>query len=177
MSQTYTADDAGKGLQDFAICIEMFIAAAAHWYVFPHDEYNAVSQQQVCFALILIEFLERDSALKRSWIIAIRVCLFSIWTCIPSPQADAEALVSQSAGGLLSDQALEYAVESHHHHQHDAAAMLYQAPHMHAPAHDPDAGGHSSSGFNSSSHQAVAIPARASPVAELTRSTPQSPLL
>ena len=58
VTQTYTADDAGKGLQDFAICIEMFIAAAAHWYVFPHDEYNAVSQQQVCFALILIEFLE-----------------------------------------------------------------------------------------------------------------------
>jgi hypothetical protein len=148
----------------------MFIAAAAHWYVFPHDEYNAVSQQQVCFALILIEFLERDSALKRSWIIAIRVRL-SIWTCIPSRQADTEALVSQSAGGLLSDQALEYAVESHHHHQHDAASMLYQA------ASDPDAGGHSSSGFNSSSHQAVVIPARASPVAELTRSTPQSPLL
>ena len=102
--------------------------------------------------------------------------LLSIWICISSRQADTEALVSQSAGGLLSDQALEYAVESHHHHQHDAPAMLYQAPHMHAPAHDPDAGGHSSSGSDSSP-LAVAIPTRASPVAELTRSTPHTPLL
>lgn len=101
-------------------------------------------------------------------------CFFSIWTCASSHQADTEALVSQSAGGLLSDQALAYAVEAHHHHQHDAPAMLYQAPHMHTS----DAGGHSSDGFHSvSAHQAVAIPARASPVAELTRSTPQSPLL
>lgn len=32
---TYTATDVAEGLQDFLICIEMFIAALAHAYAFP----------------------------------------------------------------------------------------------------------------------------------------------
>jgi hypothetical protein len=45
-TQTYTADDASKGLQDFMICIEMFIAAGMHWYIFPATEFAEVSEQQ-----------------------------------------------------------------------------------------------------------------------------------
>lgn len=32
---TYTATDVAEGLQDFLICIEMFVAALAHAYAFP----------------------------------------------------------------------------------------------------------------------------------------------
>ena len=32
---TYTATDVAEGLQDFLICIEMFVAALAHTYAFP----------------------------------------------------------------------------------------------------------------------------------------------
>lgn len=32
---TYTAADVAEGLQDFLICIEMFLAAMAHAYAFP----------------------------------------------------------------------------------------------------------------------------------------------
>ena len=32
---TYTATDVAEGLQDFLICIEMFLAALAHAYAFP----------------------------------------------------------------------------------------------------------------------------------------------
>lgn len=32
---TYTAADVAEGLQDFLICIEMFLAALAHAYAFP----------------------------------------------------------------------------------------------------------------------------------------------
>jgi hypothetical protein len=35
----YTVDEASEGLQDFLICIEMFIGALAHWYCFPWGEF------------------------------------------------------------------------------------------------------------------------------------------
>ena len=36
---TYDADDVAAGLQDFLICVEMFIAALAHAYAFPPRDY------------------------------------------------------------------------------------------------------------------------------------------
>ncbi|KAF8072632.1 hypothetical protein HT031_000292 [Scenedesmus sp. PABB004] len=36
---TYTATDVAEGLQDFLICIEMFLAALAHAYAFPPRDY------------------------------------------------------------------------------------------------------------------------------------------
>eukprot|EP00878_Enallax_costatus_P003177 GHUV01003377.1.p2 GENE.GHUV01003377.1~~GHUV01003377.1.p2 ORF type:complete len:431 (+),score=84.39 GHUV01003377.1:242-1534(+) len=36
---TYTAADVAEGLQDFLICIEMFLAAMAHAYAFPPRDY------------------------------------------------------------------------------------------------------------------------------------------
>lgn len=35
----FTVQDIGKGLQDFCICIEMFLAAIAHYYSFSHKPY------------------------------------------------------------------------------------------------------------------------------------------
>jgi len=36
----YTSDEVADGIQDFVICIEMFIAAIAHIYIFPHREFE-----------------------------------------------------------------------------------------------------------------------------------------
>lgn len=38
---TWTKEDVAKGIQDYLICIEMFIAAVVHTFVFPHTEYSA----------------------------------------------------------------------------------------------------------------------------------------
>jgi hypothetical protein len=45
---TYTAADVAEGLQDFLICIEMFLAALAHAYAFP----PRVRTQTVAFFLL-----------------------------------------------------------------------------------------------------------------------------
>jgi hypothetical protein len=36
----YTPEDVAKGMQDYLICIEMFVAAIVHIFVFPHSEYT-----------------------------------------------------------------------------------------------------------------------------------------
>merc|ERR1712025_1276461 len=36
----YDIEDVSVGLQDFIICIEMFFAALAHVYAFPHEDYH-----------------------------------------------------------------------------------------------------------------------------------------
>jgi hypothetical protein len=36
----YTPEDVAKGMQDYLICIEMFVAAIVHTFVFPHNEYS-----------------------------------------------------------------------------------------------------------------------------------------
>jgi len=39
----WTSDDVAKGIQDYLICIEMFIAAVVHIFVFPHSEYSVAA--------------------------------------------------------------------------------------------------------------------------------------
>ena len=36
----WTKEDMAKAIQDYLICIEMFIAAVVHAFVFPHEEYS-----------------------------------------------------------------------------------------------------------------------------------------
>ena len=36
----WTPEDVAKGMQDYLICIEMFLAAIIHMFVFPHSEYS-----------------------------------------------------------------------------------------------------------------------------------------
>jgi len=38
--QDWSSEDVAKGLQDYLICIEMFIIAIVHSFVFPHSEYS-----------------------------------------------------------------------------------------------------------------------------------------
>eukprot|EP00980_Cylindrotheca_fusiformis_P020600 scaffold7656_cov104-Cylindrotheca_fusiformis.AAC.2 len=40
LGQEWTSEDVAKGLQDYLICIEMFVAAIIHIFVFPHTEYD-----------------------------------------------------------------------------------------------------------------------------------------
>ena len=40
--EEWTSEDVAKGLQDYLICIEMFLAAIVHVFVFPHTDYLAV---------------------------------------------------------------------------------------------------------------------------------------
>jgi hypothetical protein len=39
--QEWTSEDVGKGIQDYLICIEMFIGAIVHQYVFHHNDYSS----------------------------------------------------------------------------------------------------------------------------------------
>ena len=38
--QDWTSEDVAKGLQDYLICVEMFVIAIVHSFVFPHSEYT-----------------------------------------------------------------------------------------------------------------------------------------
>jgi hypothetical protein len=40
LGQEWTSEDVAKGLQNYLICIEMFVAAIIHIFVFPHTEYD-----------------------------------------------------------------------------------------------------------------------------------------
>lgn len=46
---TYSVDEVATGLQDFLICIEMFVAAIAHVFVFSHKDYRQESTSRVPF--------------------------------------------------------------------------------------------------------------------------------
>lgn len=39
----WTSDDVAKGIQDYLICMEMFVAAVVHTFVFPHSEYSVAA--------------------------------------------------------------------------------------------------------------------------------------
>jgi hypothetical protein len=39
-NREWTPEDVAKGVQDYLICIEMFLAAVVHTFVFPHTEYS-----------------------------------------------------------------------------------------------------------------------------------------
>jgi len=42
--EEWTSEDVAKGLQDYLICIEMFLAAIVHVFVFPHTDYLTSSR-------------------------------------------------------------------------------------------------------------------------------------
>lgn len=52
--------DVSKGIQDFAICVEMFIAAVAHQYAFPVEDYPDVPPAQPVPMRVVEVFDMRD---------------------------------------------------------------------------------------------------------------------
>ena len=41
--KNWDSEDVAKGIQDYCICIEMFVAAIVHSFVFPHSEYSVAA--------------------------------------------------------------------------------------------------------------------------------------
>lgn len=55
VSPCYTAEDVAAGLQNFIICIEMFVAAIAHHLFFSASEFNAGGEAQTPFLSAFVE--------------------------------------------------------------------------------------------------------------------------
>jgi hypothetical protein len=63
----WTSEDVAKGLQDYLICIEMFIAAIVHAWVFPHTEYSPEAVEARSRALNQTPNKHWNKRLGRKW--------------------------------------------------------------------------------------------------------------
>eukprot|EP00934_Nitzschia_sp_Nitz4_P002162 Nitzschia sp. Nitz4//scaffold9_size221794//163764//166205//NITZ4_001370-RA/size221794-snap-gene-0.109-mRNA-1//1//CDS//3329561073//2162//frame0 len=65
--QEWSAEDVAKGIQDWLICIEMFIAALVHIVVFPHTEYDPQAVEARRIALNQAPHKDWNKRLGRKW--------------------------------------------------------------------------------------------------------------
>jgi hypothetical protein len=63
----WTSEDVAKGLQDYLICIEMFVAAIVHAFVFPHTEYSPDAVEARSRALNQTPHKNWNKRLGRKW--------------------------------------------------------------------------------------------------------------
>jgi hypothetical protein len=63
----YSPEDLGKALQDYLICIEMFVFAIVHIFVFPHDEYSPEAVEARAKALNQMPNKHWNKRLGRKW--------------------------------------------------------------------------------------------------------------
>mmetsp|Transcript_20101 Transcript_20101/g.57014 ORF Transcript_20101/g.57014 Transcript_20101/m.57014 type:complete len:666 (+) Transcript_20101:454-2451(+) len=63
----WTSEDVAKGLQDYLICIEMFIAAIVHTFVFPHLDYSVEAVEARTRALNQTPHKHWNKRLGRKW--------------------------------------------------------------------------------------------------------------
>ncbi len=63
----YTPQDVAKGLQDYLICIEMFVAAIVHFFVFPHTEYMTEAVEARARAMNQMPNKNWNKRLGRKW--------------------------------------------------------------------------------------------------------------
>lgn len=63
----YTPQDVAKGLQDYLICIEMFVAAIVHFFVFPHTEYLTEAVEARARAMNQLPNKNWNKRLGRKW--------------------------------------------------------------------------------------------------------------
>jgi hypothetical protein len=63
----YTPEDVAKGIQDYLICIEMFVAAIVHIFVFPHSEYSPEAVEARARALNQMPNKNWNKRLGRKW--------------------------------------------------------------------------------------------------------------
>ncbi|KAG7356462.1 organic solute transporter Ost alpha [Nitzschia inconspicua] len=63
----YTPEDVAKGMQDYLICIEMFVAAIVHIFVFPHSEYTPEAVEARARALNQRPNKDWNKRLGRKW--------------------------------------------------------------------------------------------------------------
>jgi hypothetical protein len=65
--QEWSAEDVAKGLQDYLICIEMFVAAIVHIFVFSHTEYDPQAVEARTRALNQTPHKDWNKRLGRKW--------------------------------------------------------------------------------------------------------------
>ena len=65
--EEWSAEDVAKGMQDYLICIEMFLAAIVHIFVFPHTEYDAQAVEARTRALNQTPHKDWNKRLGRKW--------------------------------------------------------------------------------------------------------------
>ncbi len=65
--QEWSAEDVAKGMQDYLICIEMFVAAIVHIFVFPHTEYDPQAVEARTRALNQTPHRDWNKRLGRKW--------------------------------------------------------------------------------------------------------------
>ena len=63
----WTPEDVAKGLQDYLICIEMFVAAIVHSFVFPHTEYSPQAVEARSRAMNQTPHKHWNKRLGRKW--------------------------------------------------------------------------------------------------------------
>ena len=63
----YSPEDVAKALQDYLICIEMFVFAIVHIFVFPHDEYSPEAVEARAKALNQMPNRDWNKRLGRKW--------------------------------------------------------------------------------------------------------------
>jgi hypothetical protein len=63
----WSAEDVAKGLQDYLICIEMFVAAIVHLFVFSHTEYDPQAVEARASALNQTPHKDWNKRLGRKW--------------------------------------------------------------------------------------------------------------
>jgi hypothetical protein len=66
-SVEWSSEDVAKGLQDYLICIEMFVAAIVHLFVFPHTEYDPQAVEARARALNQRPNKDWNKRLGRKW--------------------------------------------------------------------------------------------------------------
>lgn len=65
--QEWSAEDVAKGIQDYLICIEMFVAAIVHFFVFPHTEYDPQAVEARSRAMNQTPHRDWNKRLGRKW--------------------------------------------------------------------------------------------------------------
>jgi hypothetical protein len=63
----WSAEDVAKGLQDYLICIEMFVAAIVHLFVFSHTEYDPQAVEARASAMNQTPIKDWNKRLGRKW--------------------------------------------------------------------------------------------------------------
>lgn len=67
MVMEWTPEDVAKGMQDYLICVEMFIAAIVHIFVFSHTEYDPQAVEARARALNQTPHKDWNKRLGRKW--------------------------------------------------------------------------------------------------------------
>lgn len=135
-------DHSALQIQNLLICIEMFLAAIAHFYVFPHDEWKDGYKREKEKGIML-----RDTLALRDFVKDMALMVTS-W----NTESEMEVLSEEKA--KLTSELMNLASMSHTHRA-GSGSRRGSSSHHASPEHSPPAPGHSGSKYGAS---AVGLP-------------------